>query len=43
MYIEKLLKSDIILDHVGVPGAAVKEKVRDVEGLRALAVERLKP
>jgi hypothetical protein len=35
------MKRDIVLDHVGVPGAAVKDKELDAEGLRALAVERL--
>lgn len=29
------------LDHVGVPGAAVKDKKLDAGGLRALAVEKL--
>ena len=29
------------LDHVGVPGAAVKDKKLDTRGLRALAVEKL--
>jgi len=29
------------LDHVGVPGAAVKDKKLDARGLLALAVEKL--
>jgi hypothetical protein len=34
---------DNALDHVGVPGIVVKGRVIEADGLRALAVEKLKP